>query len=105
MKAFGLIALLAAMAIAAYLMIGAGTHEPSANAPTPQNAHNLIDKAQNAVAIADLSSLKNVIETYKAAKGKLPASLDQLKDEGYIDRVPGGVSYDPATGAVSPAAQ
>jgi hypothetical protein len=103
MKAFGLIILLVAMAVAGYLMIGAGTHEP--NAPTPQNAHNLIEKAQNAVAVADLSSLKNVIDTYKAAKGKLPESLQQLKDEGYIDRVPGGVNYDPATGAVTPAAQ
>jgi hypothetical protein len=103
MKAFGLITLLAAMAIAAYLMIGAGTHEP--NAGTPQNAQNLIEKAHNAVNIADLSSLKSVIDTYKAAKGKLPDSLQQLKDEGYIDRVPGGVTYDPATGAVSPAAQ
>lgn len=103
MKAFGLIFLLAAMAIGGYLMIGAGTHEP--NAPTPQNAQNLIEKAHVAVNVADLSSLKSVIDTYKAAKGALPANLEQLKDEGYIDRVPGGVSYDPATGAVSPAAQ
>lgn len=103
MKAFGLILLLIAMAVSGYLMIGAGTHEP--NAPTPQNAQNLIEKAHNAVAIADLSSLKSVIDTYKAAKGKLPDSLQQLKDEGYIDRVPGGVNYDPATGAVTPAAQ
>jgi competence protein ComGC len=102
MKAFGLIALLAAMAIAAWLMIGAGTNEPTAG--TPQNAQNLIQKADQAVEVADLSSLRSVIETYKAAKeGKLPASLEQLKEEGYIDRVPGGVTYDPATGAVSPA--
>lgn len=101
MKAFGLITILFAMAIAAYLTLGPRNAPPEAG--TPQNAKHLEDKAREAVAVTDLSSLKTVIDTFQASKERYPSSLQELKDLGYIERIPNGVNYDPQTGAVTPA--
>lgn len=100
MKAFGIVTVLIAMLVSMILFLRPGA---GPDAPTAQNAPVIIEKAKVAVQVADLGSLKSVIETFKASKERYPLSLDELKDEGYIDRVPGGVVYDPATGAVSPA--
>lgn len=99
MKAFGILAVLIAMLVSMILFLRPGA---GPDAPTPQNARHIEDKAREAVAVADLSSLKSVIDTFQAAKERYPSSLDELKDLGYIDRVPAGVVYDPQTGSVRP---
>ena len=60
---------------------------------------------QKAEAVASGANVENVrmaVEKYKSEKGAPPASLQDLVPS-YLDHVPGGVQYDPATGAVSAA--
>jgi hypothetical protein len=57
-------------------------------------------KAQIAVATTNLSDVQQAVEKYKTDKGSLPSSLQDLVPN-YLDHVPGGVQYDPASGQVS----
>jgi hypothetical protein len=60
---------------------------------------------QKAEAVASGANVENVrmaVEKYKNEKGASPASLQDLVPN-YLDHVPGGVQYDPATGVVSAA--
>lgn len=57
-------------------------------------------KAQAVVATSNLEDMRQAVEKYKTDKGSLPASLQDLVPN-YLDHVPGGVQYDPATGQVS----
>ena len=77
--------------------------------PTPQDAtfsgytQRVITSEQKAKAVVSESSLKDVqdaIEKYKTDKGSLPGSLQDLVPS-FIDHIPGGIGYDPASGAVS----
>jgi general secretion pathway protein G len=52
-------------------------------------------QAREAVLKEDLFRFRDVIDQYYADKGKYPASLDALVDEGYLRKVP----VDPMTGA------
>ena len=58
-------------------------------------------KAQAAASTANLDVLRVAIEKYRSMKGSNPSSLQDLVPE-YIDHIPGGVQYDPASGTVSP---
>ncbi len=54
----------------------------------------------------NLMYLKNKINTYKRQNGRYPDSLQQLVNEGFIDRIPeppAGMQYqyDPSTGKLS----
>lgn len=98
MKAFGILAVLIAMVVSMVMFLRPGA---GPDAPTAQNAPQIIEKAEVAVAKADLGSLVRVISAFQSEKERLPASLDELKELGYIDRVPDGVAYDPATGQVT----
>jgi general secretion pathway protein G len=51
-------------------------------------------KAKEAVLRENLFRMREVIDQYKADKGKYPASLRTLVDEGYLRKMP----YDPITG-------
>jgi len=46
------------------------------------------DKAREAVLKEDLFTLRDVIDQYFADKGKYPASLETLVEEGYLRKVP-----------------
>jgi general secretion pathway protein G len=52
-------------------------------------------QSREAVLKEDLFRFRDVIDQYYADKGKYPASLDTLVDEGYIRKIP----PDPMTGA------
>jgi general secretion pathway protein G len=54
-----------------------------------------IRQAREAVLREDLFRFRDVIDQYYADKGKYPASLDVLVEEGYLRKVPA----DPITGA------
>jgi general secretion pathway protein G len=60
----------------------------------PQYRVSLI-QSKEAVLREDLFRFRDVIDQYQADKGKYPASLDVLAEEGYLRRVPN----DPFTGA------
>lgn len=54
----------------------------------------------------NLMYLKNKINTYKRQNGRYPDSLQQLVNEGFIDKIPEPppgmqYNYDPATGKIS----
>lgn len=101
MKALGLLTLLFAMALSAYLMLG--HREPGQAGPTALQAKHLEDKARDAGALAAQAQLQSVVRSFEASEGRLPQSLDELKAKGYVDRIPGGLLYDPARGEVRPA--
>jgi general secretion pathway protein G len=52
-------------------------------------------QSKEAVLKEDLFRFRDVIDQYYADKGKYPASLDTLVDEGYLRKIP----PDPITGA------
>lgn len=59
------------------------------------NYKTAIMQSREAVLKEDLFRFRDVIDQYYADKGKYPASLDALVDEGYLRKVPS----DPITGA------
>jgi len=58
-------------------------------------------KAQSVASSTNVQLVKEALEKYKSMKGANPASLQDLVPD-YIDHIPGGVQYDPASGTVSP---
>jgi general secretion pathway protein G len=59
------------------------------------NYKTAIRQAREAVLREDLFRFRDVIDQYYADKGKYPASLDVLVEEGYLRKLPA----DPITGA------
>jgi hypothetical protein len=58
------------------------------------------EKAQAVASTANVEIVQDAINKYRAMKGTNPANLQELVPE-YIDHIPGGVTYDPATGNAS----
>jgi len=46
------------------------------------------DKAREAVLKEDLFTMRDVIDQYFADKGKYPASLESLVEDGYLRKIP-----------------
>lgn len=107
MKSLGLLGLLIVLGVAGWLMWGGPGHENSpiggGELAQASRAQEMEDKARNAVAVADLSSLRSAVDAFQAAQGRLPHDLGELQGAGYIQTVPAGVNYDPSTGRLSPA--
>jgi len=59
------------------------------------NYKTAIIQSREAVLKEDLFRFRDVIDQYYADKGKYPASLDALVDEGYLRKIPA----DPITGS------
>ncbi len=59
------------------------------------------DAATAAMAKAAVESVQRAVNGFRDAEGRLPASLQELVEKKYIESVPAGVTYDPATGTVS----
>ena len=57
-------------------------------------------KAKAAAATANIGSVQEAVNKYHAEKDAWPASLQDVAPT-YIDHIPGGLQYDPATGIVS----
>lgn len=65
-----------------------------------------LQKFKRTVHQDNLMYLKNKINTYKRQNGKYPDSLQQLVNEGFIDKIPEPpqgmqYEYDPATGKLT----
>lgn len=65
-----------------------------------QTLHNDEVRAQAVASSTNLSSVQQAVNKYRADKGSLPASLQDLSPD-YLDHVPGGLQYDASTGTVS----
>jgi hypothetical protein len=59
------------------------------------------DKARDVVRQDHAANVRNAVERYRVEKDAYPPSLQACVDEGYLEKVPPGVSYDPSTGQVS----
>jgi general secretion pathway protein G len=57
--------------------------------------HNAIVQSKEAVLRENLFRFRDLIDQYQADKGKYPASLEALVEDGYLRRMP----VDPMTGA------
>lgn len=58
-------------------------------------------KAMSAKHASDFIQVNRAVQNFRVTEGRLPKSLQELKDKGYVGKIPGGLSYDPATGDVS----
>jgi hypothetical protein len=100
-KAIFVIALLIVGGIGYYLWGKIEEAPKEATLPGYTNAlKNDEAKAQAAAAGAQLDVVKSAVEKYRSDKGSLPATLQDLVPN-YIDHIPGGIAYDPATGSVT----
>ena len=61
----------------------------------------VINKAKGLVANQSVDAVQQVVNAYKAETGRWPDSLQELLTSGKLTDIPGGLSYDPATGTVS----
>jgi hypothetical protein len=102
-KTLFFLALLIAGGIGYFLWGKVEQAPPAATLPGYVNAlKNDELKAQSVAAGANLEGVRSAVEKYKADRGSLPSSLQDLVPQ-YLDHVPGGLQYDPATGNVSAA--
>jgi hypothetical protein len=59
--------------------------------------------AERAVGKADMGVVREAVAKFRSAENRFPSSLQEAVDKGYLDKVPAGVTYDPATGEVKAA--
>jgi hypothetical protein len=59
-----------------------------------------LEKAEAVGSKANVLLVQEAVSKYQSMKGSLPATLQDMVPE-IIDHIPGGVTYDPATGTVS----
>jgi hypothetical protein len=65
------------------------------------NGRTAIDAAKRVTGREVVDSVQRAVNGFRDAEGRFPSSLQELVEKKYIEAVPGGVTYDPATGAVS----
>lgn len=100
-KSIFVVALLIVGGIGYYLWSKVEEAPKEATLPGYTNAlKNDEARAQGAVSTFNVQNVKEAVEKYRSMKGTNPAALQDLVPE-FIDHIPGGVTYDPATGTVS----
>ena len=99
MKAIGILSLMIALGIGAYITLN--QQKSSGAAPGDNTAKRTISKAKRIQAKAMLVTVSSAIRTFEAQNERLPESLDELESEGFLDRIPQGLDYDPESGEVS----
>jgi hypothetical protein len=96
MKFFGLLSLIITVAIIAVLV-----SQQMGGKGDKNTARAAEQAAQNATGQANLVNLQITINSYHAAQGKYPETLEELVDKGMIYKIPADVKYDPQTGQVT----
>ena len=95
----------AALGYGAYYLMNAATKE----APkTGMNGYvgtmkRTEDRAKDVMHQDNVANAHNAVERFHGDKDRYPASLQEAVDAGYLEHVPQGVVYDPATGTVTAA--
>ena len=97
MKALGLLSLVLALGIAAWLTV----KQQDAGEPNRKAAEVAVQKANRVQAKAALATVSSAIRLFKAQVGRLPVDLNELESEGFLDRVPQGLDYDPDSGNIT----
>jgi len=65
-----------------------------------QALQNDLKKAERVASNANVENVQGAVNKYRSMKGASPASLQDMVPE-FMDHIPGGLNYDPATGTVS----
>ena len=65
------------------------------------NGQRAVDAAKRSTSQEVVNSVQGMVNGFRDAEGRFPASLQELVDKKYMEAIPGGVQYDPATGKVS----
>lgn len=58
-------------------------------------------KALSAKSASHLIQMRAAVQNFRVTEGRLPSSLQELKEYDYIGSVPRGLSYDSSTGDIS----
>jgi len=61
------------------------------------------DRAKDVMHQDNAANAHNAVERFHGEKNRYPDSLQEAVDAGYLEHVPQGVVYDPATGTVTAA--
>jgi len=97
MKAFGLLSIIIATLIVAVLAM---KQLQPGSAMSPENIKRNEGAAQRASGQMNQSVVQMAVGAYQAQKEHWPGSLEELVQDGYLDHVPPGLIYDPASGRV-----
>lgn len=65
-----------------------------------KRAQRQLERSADKIERVKAETVRNAVARFKADNARLPDSLDELVRSGYLDSVPAGVSYDPASGEV-----
>jgi len=104
MKTLVYLAILAGLGYGAYKMMDyftQGGKGPMNPAVQLQNGQRAVEAAKRVTGKEVVESVQRAVNGFRDAEGRFPSSLQELVDKKYIEAVPGGVTYDPATGTVS----
>jgi hypothetical protein len=98
-----LVLVIAALGYGAYYLMNAATKDaPKVGMDGyAGNLKRAEDRAKDAMHQDNVANAHNAIERFHGEKDRYPTSLQEAVDAGYLEHVPQGVVYDPATGAVS----
>jgi len=100
-KLFILLVIVVVGGIGYYLWTVVESAPKEATLPGYANALQRDEQRAQAVAgHANIEIVQQAVNSYKSQKGAPPATLQDLVPD-FIDHIPGGVQYDPATGTVS----
>jgi hypothetical protein len=104
MKKLLILAIFGGIAYGGYTMMnvlfegGKGAMNPAVQLTKGQEA---VNAARRAMGKDVVDSVQRAVNAFHDTEGRFPTSLQELVDKKYIETVPGGVTYDPATGTVS----
>ena len=104
MKMLIYLAILAGLAYGTFQMMvyfSGGAKGPLNPGTQLVNGRTAIDAAKRATSKEVVDGVQQAVNGFHAAEGRFPATLQELVEKKYIEAVPGGVTYDPATGTVS----
>jgi len=104
MKKLLLLALLAGLGYGGWMFMdyftggGKGPMNPATQLKSGQAA---VDAARRAASKETVEFVQRAVNGFRDAEGRFPSGLSELVEKKYLDAVPAGVTYDPATGTVS----
>ncbi|MCM8814929.1 MAG: hypothetical protein NC931_02960 [Candidatus Omnitrophica bacterium] len=102
----GRIVILGILSLIMMVVCGCGKKRSELEEKVKETGVKTLQKFKRTAHQDNLMYLKNKLNTYKRQNGKYPDSLQQLVNEGFIDKIPeppAGMhyDYDPATGRLS----
>jgi hypothetical protein len=99
MKVLGILSLLITVTIVMVLYKNQISGSNPAGEPQIEVA---VESARQARGLADGIMIKKAISVFMNEKGRLPENLEELLEQGYLNRMPSGWKYDSVSGEIEP---